>query len=296
MSSIDKKEQTYDEWKSLKITNDFIFSKFMSNPERCKEVLEILLPFKVGKIEYINSQESIQERLDTRGVRLDVYVKDSDKIYNIEMQVGSYGNLPKRSRYYGSAIDVDNFKKGKDYNRLKETFIIFICTSDPFDKDLPCYSFENICKEDKDLSLKDGKYTLFFNAEAYSKEENKDRRDFLAFITGDEVANASMQSFSNEIEKIKDSEQWRNEYMNLFAIRLDEAEARGIQLGEARGIQLGEARGIQLGEARGIQLGKVEGLLEAAKNFLDILDDKTIALKTKLPLKEIQKLRQASLT
>ncbi len=44
-------------------------------------------------------------------------------------------------------------------------------------------------------------------------------------------------------------------------------------------------------ERKGLQKGIKEGKLEIAKNLLDILDDKTIAIKTGLSLEKIKELR-----
>lgn len=61
------------------------------------------------------------------------------------------------------------------------------------------------------------------------------------------------------------------DYMNL-ALKFQEAEERG--------------------EARGRLEGKLEAILEMAKNFLDILDDKTIAMKTGLSVDKVEELRK----
>ncbi len=52
-----------------------------------------------------------------------------------------------------------------------------------------------------------------------------------------------------------------------------------------------ERKGLQKGIQKGIEKGKKEGIIEIAKNLLDILDDKTIAIKTGLSLEEIKELR-----
>ena len=44
-------------------------------------------------------------------------------------------------------------------------------------------------------------------------------------------------------------------------------------------------------ERKGIEKGIQQGKIEIAKNLLDILDNKTISLKTGLTIKEIQQLR-----
>lgn len=45
--------------------------------------------------------------------------------------------------------------KGCDYNALPELYILFICTDDPFDKDLPVYTFNRQCEENGELKYRD---------------------------------------------------------------------------------------------------------------------------------------------
>ena len=67
---------------------------------------------------------------------------------------------------------------------------------------------------------------------------------------------------------------------------------QGIQKGIEQGIQKGIEQGIQKGIQKGIEEGKKREKLEIARNLLDILDDKTIALKVGLNENDIKKLRE----
>ncbi len=87
--------------------NDFNFGKIMENPDRCKRFLEQILDIKIDHIEYPPEHEKvIKETLEGHGIRLDIYVDDGKTVYNCEMQAKNTGNIPKRSRYYQSLIDV----------------------------------------------------------------------------------------------------------------------------------------------------------------------------------------------
>ena len=156
-------------WENLAISNDFIFSKVMRDKELCRETLEVFLDKKVGEINYIDEQKTIDLRHDSKSIRLDVYVEDEGRIYDVEMQVVNKKDLAKRSRYYQSMIDLDAIEKGKLYDKLKDNIVIFICKFDPFGKSLPRYSFENICIENKELYLEDGTSKVFFNAKDSDK-------------------------------------------------------------------------------------------------------------------------------
>ncbi len=260
-----------EEWQQLDITDDFIFSQLMRDKDICKEVLEILLPFEVAHIEYIEYQKTIDIFKNTKSVRFDVYVKEADKVYNVEMQVNKKADIAKRSRFYQAAIDFDMLEKGDKYQDLKESFVIFICTFDPFGHGLPCYHFQNICQENKDIALGDGRQIFFFNASAYAKEDDIRRNKFLAFVAGRATDDPVMEKFIAAIEKIKHNNVLEAEHMNSL-LKYHDA--------------------LYEGERRGWELGKREGVVEIAKKLLDMMDDTLIAEKTGLSLDEVRALRK----
>ena len=110
----------------------------------------------INRIEYPELQKSINMHMDARSVRLDVYVKDEKEVvYDIEMQVSHTKELPKRSRYYQSMIDLQLIDKGQLYDELQRSYVIVICPFDLYGKEWHIYTFENICKEDGSISMGD---------------------------------------------------------------------------------------------------------------------------------------------
>ena len=107
----------------LTFTDDFLFGRVMQNAEICKGFLERMLEIKIEKIEYPELQKSISPHYQSKGIRLDVYVQDSNRVFDIEIQNSLDENLPKRTRYYQSMMDIDLLLKGKNYTELKESFI-----------------------------------------------------------------------------------------------------------------------------------------------------------------------------
>ena len=79
------------------------------------------------------------------------------RVYDIEMQCSNSprNDLAKRSRFYQSLIDGELLDKGKPYEELNPSYVIFICTFDPFHRGLPIYTFTHCCKEDNRVQLKD---------------------------------------------------------------------------------------------------------------------------------------------
>ena len=153
-------------YEELDFTDDFIFCKILYNNEPlCKELLEVILGKKIRKIVYHDWQKQIEMTAEGKGVRLDVYLEDGHTVYDLEMQAARKKNLPKRSRYYQGMIDLNLIERGADYEELKESYVIFICTYDLFGKNACVYTFENRCCEVEGLCLEDGTMKVFLNAE-----------------------------------------------------------------------------------------------------------------------------------
>ena len=78
-------------------------------------------------------------------------------------------------------IDVSVLGKGKDYIELKMSFVIFICTFDPFPgNDRKTYTFANRCREKEGLELGDETVKIFLNTKGTVGEVNEDIDKFLA--------------------------------------------------------------------------------------------------------------------
>ena len=79
-------EKRIKEYNELDFTDDFMFCMILENNlELCKELLELILDIKIKKVELANSQKRIDLTYDGKGVRLDVYVNDSENtVYDIE--------------------------------------------------------------------------------------------------------------------------------------------------------------------------------------------------------------------
>lgn len=140
-------------YEELELRDDFMFGRVMQNKELCRRTLEILLGIEIEDIEYPEAQKAINITCRGKSVRMDVYVADNtDTVYNAEMQQRGGGEmqeqLPKRSRYYQGMIDLNLIGKGSRYSELNNSYVIFICTFDPFGRGRYRYTFRHICEED----------------------------------------------------------------------------------------------------------------------------------------------------
>jgi len=211
---IDEHELTPEEkWNRATIANNFIFYKVMrNNPDICKELLEILLEIEIEKIE-MHGEETVEIDFGSKGIRLDVYAKNASQVFNLEMQSTDTKELPERARYYQGSMDVDCLKSGQVYKDLKNSYVIFICITDIFEKGRATYSFENLCREDSSIRLNDRAYKHFFIASNCDKILNEKQKAFLKVVLGQKASDTFSKKIEKLTEEAKHNTQWRLQYM-----------------------------------------------------------------------------------
>ena len=190
----------------LTFTDDFMFGTIMKNKSVCKGVLERLLRIKVGKIEYPSLQKIIAPFYESKGIRLDVYVAEPSRVFDIEIQTSIPPDLPKHTRYYQSLMDVDCLLRGQSYAELKESYVIFICTQDPFGKELPVYTFENTCRQENTHFLTHKTAKVFYNASAYGKEKDDELHALLHYLCEKQATSSFTQNIDALVEATKNNE------------------------------------------------------------------------------------------
>ncbi|WP_333651191.1 Rpn family recombination-promoting nuclease/putative transposase [Lacrimispora sp.] len=226
------------DWNSLGISNDFIFGKVMTDPALCMELLQKILPeLNISSIQYPELQKSIRLDKDARSIRLDVYViGDNSTVYNIEMQTIDTKELPKRTRYYQSIIDLQLIDKGETYTKLNNSYIIFICPFDLFGKNRHIYTFEYICKEDNYIHLQDGTTRIFLNADGNTGNISEGLKAFLDLVAGRPVSDPFGKKLEDAVKEAKKNREWRHEYMTLLMRDMENIE-KGMEKGIEQGME-----------------------------------------------------------
>ena len=262
----------YDE---LFFTDDFLFSKIMRNPEIAKGVVQNLLGIKVKKIEFVTSQYSIDELYNGKGIRLDAYLEDEDKIIDIEMQTVIKRDEGLRMRYYQSIMDIDHLNRGEGFRELKESYVVFICLDDPFGDGKPVYNFAT-----KEVSgeriLNDRIHKVIYNASSFEKADDRNVHAFLQFLKNRTATDPLTKEIQTAVDSCKNHQKWRAEYM-LWKDQIrewkDEAREDGLAEGEAKGAK--------------------KKAIETARNFLKKnISAAIIAECTGLSLEEVNNLKK----
>ncbi len=190
---------------------------------------------------------------------------------------------------------MDNLLKGTRYENLPESYIIFICTKDPFEHNLAVYDVKKIFKN-SEIEYNDCVHTIFFNAACYEKVENPTLRSFLQYVHNRKIENDFTSKIDEAAEFAKHNARWRVEYMFLHDI-LDEekvkARTEGLAEGRAEGLAEGREKGLAEGRAEGIAQGSHDASAQAARNMLEAgLPIEQICKFVNLPPEEVKALQK----
>ena len=284
---MEKELTPLEKWNSLTLANNFIFCKVLEeNPDVCKELLEMLLDIKIDRIEQPKSEQTFKTDFDSRGIRLDVYVKDgTGRCFDIEIQTSNYMRLEKRARYYQGLMDVDSIQFGQEYSALKDSYVIFLCLGDAFGHRLPVYTFRYRAEEDKNILMNDGTVNIFFNATMYDKMQSESLRSFFKYLCGKNSDDNFTDRLSALVERVKMNAQWRHRYMTIEQEIKLQVEARTNE----RAKEL--AKDIAKDMAQDIANEKT---IETAKKMLENnIPAEIVAKCTGLEISQLDKLKQS---
>ena len=281
----------FKRWEDLTITDDFMFCKVMSDPDICKELLEILLHIKIERLVFQEPQKSFRLTSESKGIRLDVYVKDSNRVFDIELQTTNERNLELRTRYYQGVMDISELEKGDFFSNMKESYIIFICMFDPFGAGMPIYTVKQTFAENDKLIFNDKTHKIFYNVKAFEKIANDvETKAFLEYLCKHQSTTKFTQSLETAVYRNKNNQNWRKDYMTLaydMHMVAKEAAKKAAEKAFENGFSAGEERGISIG----LLQGEYKKAIETAKSMKsENMPVNTIARFTGLSPEEIEKL------
>ena len=144
------------------LDDDFLTKCFEGDTASIELVLQIVLEKPDLKVLDVRTQVFVENLLN-RSVRLDILATDSTGAkLNVEVQRSDKGAGRKRARYNASMMDANLLKKGEDFDKLPETWVIFITENDVMGKGLPLYPIER-CFLGTGERFEDGSHILYVN-------------------------------------------------------------------------------------------------------------------------------------
>lgn len=149
---------------SLRLLDDEFMNKVFEDKACAELLLQVILERTDLRVQKVHGQHSLQN-LQGRSVRLDILaVDETGRIYNIEVQRSDKGAGAKRARYNSSLIDANVTEPGDAYEKLNETYVIFITEHDVLKAGLPIYHIDRVVQETGGL-FGDEAHILYVNAQ-----------------------------------------------------------------------------------------------------------------------------------
>ena len=303
------KEFVEIDWDSMTFSNNLVFLEVMKNKELCKHLIEHILHIQIKDIIYLETDKNLSVRIDSKRIRLDVYVMDENgTVLDIEMQTTGPNStiyrdtdeetvvreLPLRTRYYQSIAGMDMLRRGMHYNELRRSYVIFICTFDPFKEGLPVYHFTYRCGEKNSLEMGDLTENIFLNARAADKAEDKELAAFLSYVNGKAPESEFTQTVEKETARVKDDTYWRERIMTwemdmkVIEKRMEKRMEKTISERMEKEYEEKYRKSVKEAAVK----AEMEKSLEIAKNMLnDGMDIDKVARLTNLSLEEVAALR-----
>ncbi|MBR0328156.1 MAG: hypothetical protein IIX05_01225, partial [Selenomonadaceae bacterium] len=139
-------------------------------------------------------------------------------------------------------MDNNALKKGERYSQLRKSYVIFICTFDPFGRGLAKYTFNAICNEDHSLVLDDGVTRVFINTEGDRHRISKELASLIGYISTGEVTDDYTKDLDEEVRTLRNDDGRERDYMTYMQTIMeheDMAYNRGIsQANKAMAIKM----------------------------------------------------------
>ena len=233
----------------------FMRGMFDDNLPLVELVLKIFTGLEDLVLLSCRTQADLKRVTGARSICLDAYGTDSlGRKYDLEVQRSDDGANPKRARYHGSVIDIENLDAGETFDTLPETYVIFITEKDCFGDGEALHVFIN-----KDIKtgkpLGDGKHIIYVNGN-YKGDDPIGR-----LIHDFNCSNPDKMHYKLMAERaryLKENQRGVEKMCKIMEDLRDQSYAEGVAEGIAKGI------------AEGIAKGKDAGRMETAFNMKNL--------------------------
>ena len=257
----------------LNLVDDFLVNSLTSHQvygepaARC--ILECILGRKIGKLTVIPQHFVQGGDTNEHGIRMDVYLDEEDgELFDLEPDNNDgekdIAALPKRARFYHAKLDAGSLKTGEKYGSLRNVFVIFITTYDPFGAGRMMYTIRSGCMEMPELPYEDGARTIFLYTRGTEGNPPVELRELLYYMEHTSKENAkteNLQRLHEMVTEVKRDGKVGLTYMKSFEI---------------------EQRIREEGKEEWLAEGKKAGLTEAVLELLDSLGDIPTQLKERI--------------
>lgn len=263
------------------LMNNYVFSMVMRDPRRIKPLLQAILGLEIRSVRMVEPEKTLKERFEAKGIRLDLYVEDTDGvIYDVVVQTTDEKNLPRRMRYYQGMLDLSFFPAGAFYDSLRKSFVIFICSFDPFGRSQYLYTFQYRCDQDAGLLFGDDTVKVVVNTKGTQGMISPELKEAILYLDREAVTGPYSRELDEAVNELKSNEERGAEYMTLMTYGMEQ-QATGRKINQVENIRNWYKAGQDIpkpiaAKVMNLSLPVFDGVLDLIREHPD-WDDETVA-------------------
>ena len=263
-------ERYRDILKDLTLMSDSFMRAVLKNPECTEEVLRTILSKKQLKV-ISQTLQADYKNLQGRSAILDCVAVDREhNLYNVEIQQKREGASPKRARYHSGLLDMNLLEPGEAYQKLPNSYVIFITETDALGFHLPIYHISRKIQENGE-DFPDCAHIIYV--------DSKNQEDTaLGRLMHDFHCKAPEEMYNpvlrHQVYQFKNT----REGVTFMCREMDkiyrDGERNGQKIGQERGEKIGQKRGEKIGRERGEKIGKKQGVKSEQRRIVNSLKRK----------------------
>lgn len=224
-------ESRYEKYKGI-IKNFTLMSDiFMRNVFKKRECLEYVLQVIMKKKDLHVIDQIIQKdykNLQGRSAVMDCVARDSTgKQFDVEIQQDNEGASPKRARYHSGLMDMNTLNPGQDFEKLPESYVIFITRDDILGYGLPIYHIDRQIKELEE-AFQDEAHIIYVNSRKQDDTELGRLMHDLHCKKADEMHSPILAKRMYELKETQKG-------VELMCHEMEKIYSEGMESGEKRG-------------------------------------------------------------
>ena len=224
-------ESRYEKYKGI-IKNFTLMSDiFMRNVFKKRECLEYVLQVIMKKKDLHVIDQIIQKdykNLQGRSAVMDCVARDSTgKQFDVEIQQDNEGASPKRARDQSGLMDMNTLNPGQDFEKLPESYVIFITRDDILGYGLPIYHIDRQIKELNE-AFQDEAHIIYVNSRKQDDTELGRLMHDLHCKKADEMHSPILAKRMYELKETQKG-------VELMCHEMEKIYSEGMESGEKRG-------------------------------------------------------------
>ncbi len=159
------REENLAKISEFRLMDDTFMSAFFN--ER-KDLIQFVLRIIMDDNKLVvnsSKTQKVLKNLQGRSITLDVDATYQNKEVDIEVQQENSGARPKRARFHSSMMDANDLLPKEDFDKLPETYVIFITSQDYWKKGLPIYTINRHIEELSMMPFGDEEHIIYVNGD-----------------------------------------------------------------------------------------------------------------------------------